>query len=117
MATDTSSAAAGSSCVVDGAAAAPAALIVDPIAFKSVDAAAKASGPAITNEDIDVSLALCERQYPRGRLLIHRFGKNFAIYPDFTGYSFLNVSNEPAWAWRARAHMCTPRCGISCAPG
>ena len=40
MAADTSSAAAGSSCVVDAAAAALASLIADPIWLKSADAAA-----------------------------------------------------------------------------
>jgi hypothetical protein len=48
IAADTSSAAAGSTCVVEVAAAAVAALSADPIPVKSADAVANASGAAIT---------------------------------------------------------------------
>ncbi len=43
--------------VVDAAAVALAALIVDPIPLKSADAAAKASGAAITYDDISYPLS------------------------------------------------------------
>jgi hypothetical protein len=52
IATDTSSCAAASTCVVEPAAAACAARIADPIPVKSCDAAAKASGVATTKDDI-----------------------------------------------------------------
>ena len=52
MAADTSSAAAAAIPVVEGAAAVEASLIASSIPVKSPDAAAKASGAAITNDDI-----------------------------------------------------------------
>jgi hypothetical protein len=52
MVADTSSPAAASTCVVEPAAAAFAALIADPIPVKSLDAAAKSCGATITKEDI-----------------------------------------------------------------
>src|SRR5882757_6139410 len=52
MAADTSSPAAARIPVVEGAAAAAAPLIASPIPVKSADAAARASGAAITYDDI-----------------------------------------------------------------
>jgi hypothetical protein len=51
-AVDTSSKAAGNSCVVDAAAAALAALIADPIPVKFEDPEAKTSGPTVRYGDV-----------------------------------------------------------------
>jgi hypothetical protein len=66
IATDTSSCAAATTCVVEPAAAACAVRIADPIPVKSCDAAAKASGVATTKDDIISSFhSSSEAQNPR----------------------------------------------------
>jgi len=60
MAADTSSPAAARIPVVEGAAAAAAPLIASPIPVKSADAATRASGAAITYDDIGGSIYLGE---------------------------------------------------------